>query len=97
MIIVGLKPSPQTKYKFLKPKTNHQPINTTASSSTTTNSTAAPQNESQQQQNQQQSNDVISENLSGCLAWLPVTKPNGTINKDIVKVKGRDLHIYIYY
>ncbi|CAO3646628.1 unnamed protein product [Cunninghamella blakesleeana] len=89
MIIVGLKPSPQTKYKFLKPKTNYQPINSTASSSTTTNSTSAYQNESQQPPQNQQSNDVITENLSGCLAWLPVTKPNGNINKDVVKVKDK--------
>ncbi|KAI9307508.1 Golgi CORVET complex core vacuolar protein 8-domain-containing protein [Cunninghamella echinulata] len=90
MIIVGLKPSPQTKYKFLKPKTNFQSINTSSSTTTATNTTATHQNDTQQQQqqqNQQQPNDVINENLSGCLAWLPVTKPNGSINKDIVKDK----------
>lgn len=53
MIIVGVKPSPQTLYKFLKPK----PAQTSPDA----------------RENADDAKASI-EGLSGCLAWLPVTK-----------------------
>ncbi|KAI7859751.1 hypothetical protein BDC45DRAFT_563794 [Circinella umbellata] len=87
MIIVGLKPAPQTQYKYLKPK---------STSTVTISSIPENGNEYQQQQQENESrqrhtdhqqeqqeqlqsgeelgNKMSSENLAGCLAWLPVMK-----------------------
>ncbi|KAI9264371.1 Golgi CORVET complex core vacuolar protein 8-domain-containing protein [Phascolomyces articulosus] len=89
MIIVGLKPTPQTQYKYLKPKSapaittssivengNHQEAESRQPSSPS----QQPQQQSQQQQSHQAREDIgnssksSSENLAGCLAWLPVMK-----------------------
>jgi hypothetical protein len=65
MIIVGLKPSPQTQYKFVKPKTSsHFHRNTITSKGLANEQTNAPV-------------DSTTESLSGCLSWLPVMKLGG--------------------
>ncbi|KAI9482584.1 Golgi CORVET complex core vacuolar protein 8-domain-containing protein [Zychaea mexicana] len=94
MIIVGLKPTPQTQYKYLKPK--GAPAITT--SSTAENNNDHPDAESRQQQSQQQQqqetrdeqfgNKTPSENLAGCLAWLPVMKSDISGESTGVKDKG---------
>jgi hypothetical protein len=65
MIIVGLKPSPQTQYKYVKPKSpthfHHNAIAAKLSSEDQPTATA----------------ENTSESLSGCLAWLPVMKLGG--------------------
>jgi vacuolar protein sorting-associated protein 8 len=62
MIIVGLKPSPQTQYKYVKPKpAGHLHQNAIATASD-------PSAESVESE---------AESLSGCLAWLPVMKLGG--------------------
>ena len=108
MIIVGLKPAPQTQYKYLKPK-----------SASTVTISSIPENGNEQQQQQQQDdesrqrhvdnqqeqqqqqseegfgNKMSSENLAGCLAWLPVMKsdmstepinPKGNTKKPIISM-----------
>ncbi|KAI8979992.1 Golgi CORVET complex core vacuolar protein 8-domain-containing protein [Pilobolus umbonatus] len=65
MIIVGLKPTTQTQYKFLKPKTSHvTPVNRIDGKDCT---------------------KANVENLSGCLAWLPVLKSRPTMSKESSK------------
>ncbi|KAI8374379.1 Golgi CORVET complex core vacuolar protein 8-domain-containing protein [Radiomyces spectabilis] len=60
MIIVGLKPTPQTQYKHLKPKAamaDHKGIEVVDTPPDTDPDT-----------------NLTKESLAGCLAWLPVTK-----------------------
>jgi hypothetical protein len=61
MIIVGLKPSPQTQYKYVKPKSAAHFHNAVASNIESAEATP----------------DSSAESLAGCLAWLPVMKLNG--------------------
>jgi hypothetical protein len=75
MIIVGLKPSPQTQYKYVKPKTSSHFHHNPAISKGLAN---------------EQSNtplDSISESLSGCLSWLPVMKLGGVKSRQNGKGK----------
>ncbi|KAF7726811.1 Vacuolar protein sorting-associated protein 8 [Apophysomyces ossiformis] len=78
MIIVGLKPTPQTQYKYLKPKPSSH--NASAIESSGLDATHS--------QNGGQLNTKVNvESLSGCLAWLPVTKSTLSNTKDAVKDK----------
>jgi hypothetical protein len=77
MIIVGLKPSPQTQYKYVKPKSParfHHNQNATKAAANDQPSAAA---------------ETVSESLSGCLAWLPVMKLAGVRSKE--NGKGMDV------
>jgi hypothetical protein len=77
MIIVGLKPSPQTQYKYVKPKSPahfHHNQNVTKAAANDQPSAAA---------------ETVSESLSGCLAWLPVMKLAGVRSKE--NGKGMDV------
>ncbi|CAO3585498.1 unnamed protein product [Absidia cylindrospora] len=77
MIIVGLKPSCQTKFKILKPKLSQGHLMDGVSS-------VPGPNIDQQQGGKYQHSETYHENISGCLAWLPVTKATGsfTASKD---------------
>ncbi|SAM00021.1 hypothetical protein, partial, partial [Absidia glauca] len=68
MIIVGLKPSCQTKFKFLKPKLMLP-----------TPMEQQPSGDENPPSNHHLKSD-LHENLSGCLAWLPVTKATGPVS-----------------
>ncbi|GAB5590440.1 hypothetical protein Unana1_05340 [Umbelopsis nana] len=78
MIIVGLKPSPQTQYKYVKPKSpthfHHNAIAAKLSSEDQPTATA----------------ENTSESLSGCLAWLPVMKLGGVRPNANGKADKRD-------
>lgn len=79
MIIVGLKPAPQTQYKFLKPKASAP-------------GTAAADNHRMESMDSQQGASLNlklnTESLAGCLAWLPVTKTNASATQDVGKGKS---------
>ncbi|KAI8145911.1 Golgi CORVET complex core vacuolar protein 8-domain-containing protein [Fennellomyces sp. T-0311] len=77
MIIVGLKPTPQTQYKYLKPKGAPAITTSSIADNNEHGDAAARKRQTQQQQEErddQPSNKAPSENLAGCLAWLPVMK-----------------------
>ncbi|KAG0190180.1 Vacuolar protein sorting-associated protein 8 [Apophysomyces sp. BC1034] len=77
MIIVGLKPAPQTQYKYLKPK----------APSLTTSAIENSALDSIHSQNDVPLNSKANtESLAGCLAWLPVTKSNPSSTKEPAKV-----------
>ncbi|KAL0081040.1 Golgi CORVET complex core vacuolar protein 8-domain-containing protein [Phycomyces blakesleeanus] len=65
MIIVGLKPTPQTQFKFLKPKYLH-------STGLVVNKDGLKSLEAEREESINSKEHADS--LSGCLAWLPVTK-----------------------
>lgn len=88
MIIVGLKPTPQTQYKFLKPK----PIQFMNTSSTDPLEVAATNTEAQKEQ---AGNKPPVESLAGCLAWLPATKSDTAVDKPSPKGKILYLNHYI--
>lgn len=69
MVIVGLKPTPQTLYKVLKRKASNV-------SSVAIQSDALEQNIETQQKDDQYTSKPV-ESLAGCLAWLPVTGARG--------------------
>ncbi|KAI7867172.1 Golgi CORVET complex core vacuolar protein 8-domain-containing protein [Spinellus fusiger] len=78
MIVVGLKPIPQTQYKYLKPKTLHVP------------GVAVDKDGLEAQETQREDHTIprsTTDSLSGCLAWLPVTKTGTQQEKEISKVK----------
>ncbi|CAO3692358.1 unnamed protein product [Umbelopsis ramanniana] len=78
MIIVGLKPSPQTQYKYVKPKTSshfhHNPVISKGLANEQPNTPL----------------DSISESLSGCLSWLPVMKLGGVKSHQNGKADKKD-------
>ncbi|KAI9031792.1 Golgi CORVET complex core vacuolar protein 8-domain-containing protein [Phycomyces nitens] len=81
MIIVGLKPTPQTQFKFLKPKPLHPP------------GLVVDQDglESLEAEREEPINSkAYGESLSGCLAWLPVTKTGIHNEKEPQDKKSRD-------
>lgn len=86
MIIVGLKPTPQTQYKFLKPKPI--PFMNTSSTDPLEAATAAANVQNPEAQKEQAGNKPPVESLAGCLAWLPATKSDTAVDKP--SPKGKD-------
>ncbi|KAI9316979.1 Golgi CORVET complex core vacuolar protein 8-domain-containing protein [Dichotomocladium elegans] len=102
MIIVGLKPTPQTQYKFLKPKSLNTAVTgaTIARESVATAETAASNEDASeappsiQEDGQQEHGDnnqvdgkAHIESLAGCMAWLPVIKSDTGSEKNGLKGK----------